>query len=443
MVYIYIYNWQISLSRSWNVMKPRKIKHKRKKVKLAVLNLAANWNSLIKYFMTHDRRPLVRSSRWFFPPLPCPILSLWHIVTVRILTTIKPTKSITKPRNLWTTRFSSFCQQDSKKLFLSTPDPSGLPVDCPVKMYHLYSSLTYNILVNIPCLYPKHQVHPEKLAAQESGLHTCPASNSLPMSIPCVPSDCASRWAGSKHCPRKFYKVDSNDKVTRLRRECPQDQCGPGAMVLYRISSINSIITWSMLFSILYVFALLPKHTLCNNAFTSSCQPRYGHVTTNLSSDHITFDHQWCRVAVHLCKILPPTISGVFMAMHFNRYYCGKCSLTYLIKKEAHERQRENSFAKSNVIRKSCTWQVCGTEHGWLQSSHDRVEAGAAAVIAPWTKQIHFRWLTGKEWLEKEKQDQTPLSCVDRVTYDMPIFWLKSLQTHNRLIAVNSLTLCV
>ena len=67
------------------------------------------------------------------------------------------------------------------------------------------------------------------------------------------------------------------------------------------------MITWSILFLILYVFALLPKHTLCNNAFTSSCQPRYGHVTTNLSSDHITFDHQWCRVAVHLCKILPPT----------------------------------------------------------------------------------------------------------------------------------------
>ena len=49
----------------------------------------------------------------------------------------------------------------------------------------------------------------------------------------------------------KFYKVDSNDKVTRLRRECPHEICGP----------------------------------------------------------------------------------GVFMAMHFNRYYCGKCHLTYLIKK--------------------------------------------------------------------------------------------------------------
>merc|ERR1712032_374186 len=49
----------------------------------------------------------------------------------------------------------------------------------------------------------------------------------------------------------KFYKVDSNDKVTRLRRECPSELCGP----------------------------------------------------------------------------------GVFMAMHFNRYYCGKCHLTYLIKK--------------------------------------------------------------------------------------------------------------
>ena len=49
----------------------------------------------------------------------------------------------------------------------------------------------------------------------------------------------------------KFYKVDSQDKVTRLRRECPHETCGP----------------------------------------------------------------------------------GVFMAMHFNRYYCGKCHLTYLIKK--------------------------------------------------------------------------------------------------------------
>ena len=49
----------------------------------------------------------------------------------------------------------------------------------------------------------------------------------------------------------KFYKVDSNDKVTRLRRECPHEICGP----------------------------------------------------------------------------------GVFMAMHFNRYYCGKCHLAYLIKK--------------------------------------------------------------------------------------------------------------
>merc|ERR1712100_237930 len=50
----------------------------------------------------------------------------------------------------------------------------------------------------------------------------------------------------------KFYKVDSNDKVTRLHRECPNETCGP----------------------------------------------------------------------------------GVFMAMHFNRYYCGKCHLTYLIKKD-------------------------------------------------------------------------------------------------------------
>merc|ERR1719506_3385317 len=49
----------------------------------------------------------------------------------------------------------------------------------------------------------------------------------------------------------KFYKVDANEKVQRLRKECPAELCGP----------------------------------------------------------------------------------GVFMAMHFNRHYCGKCGLTYVIKK--------------------------------------------------------------------------------------------------------------
>merc|ERR1712182_46863 len=53
----------------------------------------------------------------------------------------------------------------------------------------------------------------------------------------------------------KFYKVDSSEKVQRLRKECPHELCGP----------------------------------------------------------------------------------GVFMAMHFNRYYCGKCGLTYVIKKGGEE----------------------------------------------------------------------------------------------------------
>merc|ERR1719230_2333767 len=50
----------------------------------------------------------------------------------------------------------------------------------------------------------------------------------------------------------KFYKVDGKEKVQRLRKECPQPQCGP----------------------------------------------------------------------------------GVFMATHFNRYHCGKCSLTYVSDKK-------------------------------------------------------------------------------------------------------------
>eukprot|EP00922_Rhytidocystis_sp_ex-Travisia-forbesii_P038806 GHVS01057822.1.p1 GENE.GHVS01057822.1~~GHVS01057822.1.p1 ORF type:complete len:160 (+),score=27.45 GHVS01057822.1:164-643(+) len=50
----------------------------------------------------------------------------------------------------------------------------------------------------------------------------------------------------------KFYKLDSNEKVSRLRKECPADSCGP----------------------------------------------------------------------------------GVFMALHHNRTYCGRCGLTYIMKKE-------------------------------------------------------------------------------------------------------------
>ena len=29
----------------------------------------------------------------------------------------------------------------------------------------------------------------------------------------------------------KCYKVDSNDKITRLRRECPHELCGPGVFM--------------------------------------------------------------------------------------------------------------------------------------------------------------------------------------------------------------------
>lgn len=29
----------------------------------------------------------------------------------------------------------------------------------------------------------------------------------------------------------KFYKVDTNGKITRLRRECPNKECGPGVFM--------------------------------------------------------------------------------------------------------------------------------------------------------------------------------------------------------------------
>nr|CAH7768904.1 unnamed protein product [Callosobruchus chinensis] len=29
----------------------------------------------------------------------------------------------------------------------------------------------------------------------------------------------------------KFYKVDENGKIHRLRRECPAEQCGPGVFI--------------------------------------------------------------------------------------------------------------------------------------------------------------------------------------------------------------------
>ena len=42
--------------------------------------------------------------------------------------------------------------------------------------------------------------------------------------------------------------------------------------------------------------------------------------------------------------------SGVFMAMHFNRYYCGKCHLTYLIKKEAGQVQEGFHLASTGRV---------------------------------------------------------------------------------------------
>merc|ERR1712039_687790 len=35
-----------------------------------------------------------------------------------------------------------------------------------------------------------------------------------------------------------------------------------------------------------------------------------------------------------LRKECPACGPGVFMAMHFNRYYCGRCSLTYVFKQD-------------------------------------------------------------------------------------------------------------
>merc|ERR1719333_680477 len=35
-----------------------------------------------------------------------------------------------------------------------------------------------------------------------------------------------------------------------------------------------------------------------------------------------------------LRKECPNCGAGVFMAMHFNRYYCGKCTLTYVFKQD-------------------------------------------------------------------------------------------------------------
>ncbi|CAE7827113.1 DRG2 [Symbiodinium sp. CCMP2456] len=40
---------------------------------------------------------------------------------------------------------------------------------------------------------------------------------------------------------RKFYKVDSNDKVTRLRRECPHETCGPGGLDLARFLAADNM----------------------------------------------------------------------------------------------------------------------------------------------------------------------------------------------------------
>ena len=48
----------------------------------------------------------------------------------------------------------------------------------------------------------------------------------------------------------EFYKVDSNDKVTRLRRECPHEMCGPGVFMAMHFNRYSDLILKNHVFSL-------------------------------------------------------------------------------------------------------------------------------------------------------------------------------------------------
>ncbi len=236
-------------------MKPRKIKHKRKKVKLAVLNLEATGTvSLNIWWPKTDGLWSDLQDEPFFPPL----YSLWRTVT--ILTTIKSTKSITKSGNLLKMRFFSFCRQETHSFY-----PRSFLIACWLSCIDTYCIRTY-IIYN--CQYTvlvSQALSPSKKSGgtrvrffrQLQDLHTCPASSSLPMSIPCVESDCASRPVANIAQGNSTKSIPT----TRSRDSAESALKTNVDQVLWSLVSLNTntancvtvgvMITWSIWFSIL------------------------------------------------------------------------------------------------------------------------------------------------------------------------------------------------
>lgn len=48
------------------------------------------------------------------------------------------------------------------------------------------------------------------------------------------------RLSRSALTPPQYYKVDSDGKIKRLRRECPQDNCGAGVFMSMHRASANA-----------------------------------------------------------------------------------------------------------------------------------------------------------------------------------------------------------
>ncbi|CAG0916558.1 unnamed protein product [Notodromas monacha] len=130
----------------------------------------------------------------------------------------------------------------------------------------------------------------------------------------------------------KYYKVDENGKIHRLRRECPGPDCGAGvfmAGMFDRQYCGKCGLTYSTLHLVLRLRGGGKKRKKKN--YTTPKKNKHKHKKVKLAVlKYYKVDENG---KIHRLRRECPGEecgAGVFMAGMFDRQYCGKCGLTYV-----------------------------------------------------------------------------------------------------------------
>ena len=119
----------------------------------------------------------------------------------------------------------------------------------------------------------------------------------------------------------KYYKVDDNGKITRLRKECPNEECGSGCVGAPRRGRARR-----------WVCGARCEEARGRGGAGLGCRRsrRGGGQVAREGRRAAGVERTLTQCPSRPPpSIPPPSTCSVFMANHFDRYYCGRCHLTF------------------------------------------------------------------------------------------------------------------